>query len=469
MKKLNSVLLGAMLLTSALLIFAPRVQGFFQPELFVSPGTKKFYAPCVVSTEFDISVKLLNQEEETGYAVYAFDFYLYWLNSTFGLPEGDIGKPMIKLVKIEVKPPWPDGQYFIIKNETNPKGGELSYDGTYYSWYHLAITALNTAPPLTDVKIPVVDLTFHIENEPIYPVEWITPFHIGNGTFGLASQMSGQNPKTCEVFPIPHSTEDGSYTIVPKQPEMWVVTEKPMDINEDGETDFYYIVRWTNCTWFTVDIEVKNVGGFYSFYFKLYYNASLLNTDYQHVHIKDFLPPPYTELSVYVYEPDNPWEELGYVEVHVERPCEKPPVCGSGKIVNIDFHTKCPTEPGWKYILPTTVKDAISFGSAYIDCKWFDSTGAATTVYPTLKIFNAEYWFIPKLTDLDQSGHVDLIDLGAIAKQYGKSGNPYADAFTKLAAPTNQPVDLLDVVTVAKQFCKPYTPKDPYTGLPYDP
>jgi hypothetical protein len=91
------------------------------------------------------------------------------------------------------------------------------------------------------------------------------------------------------------------------------------------------------------------------------------------------------------------------------------------------------------------------------------------TLYPWTDYNWVTYWFKPLPQDLDQSGHVDITDLIAIAKQYGKSTFPYAEAFAKLAAPTSGSVDLNDVVYVAKYFCKPYTPLDPYTGLPYDP
>jgi hypothetical protein len=90
------------------------------------------------------------------------------------------------------------------------------------------------------------------------------------------------------------------------------------------------------------------------------------------------------------------------------------------------------------------------------------------TTYPFF-----EYNFIPNKADLDQSGHVDITDLSAIAKQYGNTtSNEYDVEFAKLStlgAGTGLPVDLLDVVYVAKYFCKDITPKDPHTGLLYDP
>lgn len=531
MKKLSSVLLALLLATSGLLVFAPLMpaKGFFQPELFVTPGKSKFYSPCIVSTEFDVSVKLWNQKEETGVGIYAFEFCLCWFNNTLdasqsGCPPmpdagacGCLKDPLIDLVKIDIKPPWPEGEYFIIRNETVEgiwKGfwwidpqcpDDWTWVSGYFDCYCLSITALNTAPTLDDVKIPVVDLTFHIVDEPCFKgyvdedgcgvptYWWWSPFHLQD------TEMSACGG------PLPHGTEDGKYEIIPQKPEMWVVTEKSLDPDDipceppipnpcDWQVAYppgYYIVRWTNCSDFTVDIEVKNVCKMYAFAFKLMFNATLLNTDVQKIHIKDFLPPPYEYLWMDVNIPSDPCDVLAYVEVCVRRPCEKPPVCGTGFIVNIDFHTKCPcncTEDfECNYILPSTAETTLWFEYAFIATKvkccgetkvWAYECGyveppcccgiCADQIEP-LNCFAATYWFIPKLEDLDQSGHVDILDLSAIAKQYGKSGNQWADSFAKLADPTNTPVDLFDVVRVAKQFCKPYTPLDPYTGEPYDP
>jgi hypothetical protein len=82
---------------------------------------------------------------------------------------------------------------------------------------------------------------------------------------------------------------------------------KPCDADGDGRADFHYIVNLKNCGWFTVDIEVKNVGKMYNFSFKLMFNFTPLNTDTQHIYIKNFLLPPYESLQIEVYKPDDPW------------------------------------------------------------------------------------------------------------------------------------------------------------------
>jgi hypothetical protein len=527
MKKLNSLILGVLLLTSVIAFMPMPTKAMFYPEMFISPANPVFYTPCVVSTEFDISVKIWNQIEETGYGIYAFEFWLYWPNSTEWVPggEGDVMQPMVDFVKMEVKPPWPEGQYFIITEELNmthpvdksftvydPWSEEEHLVHTYWNYYHLAITALDKAPPLEDVKIPVVDFTFHIADEPLARnppsdyFNWFIPFVL-DGVKMTDFDAYGR------PTPVPYLTENGVVDLVPLQPQMWLNGEKGYDEDKDTDVDFDYVVRWTNCTWFTIEVEGRRFGKMYGFEFYLTFNATLLNTDLQHIHIKDTVPPPYETLVQEVIPTGNPWESLWQVHIAVMRPCNKPPICGAGPLVNIDFHTKCPTlyqedwlhKPG-VYTLPTIVESSITLAGAKIYSKYYKPTcntymprtygygwlpgdypllvgkkqlSAAITGSDKVKYYNfVKYHFIPLKADVDQSGHVDLIDLSAVAKQYGKgpSDNEYAAAFAKLETKYggDTAVDLMDVVYIAKYFCKDFKtvlkwPIDPYTGLVYDP
>jgi hypothetical protein len=256
-----------------------------------------------------------------------------------------------------------------------------------------------------------------------------------------------------------------------------------------------------------------------------------MTTDLQHIHIKDTFPPPYELLQQDIVIPTGHayWAELSYVHINLTRPCNKPPICGSGPIVNIVFLPKCPTNEGPTglptYKLPTTVKSNITLTDGKIDSKWYTPStlswhkwtygfgaklGACTDCYligapPAVFLSYSlpwpkygwtggdfgsmyalwtttrtetnypwmEYNFIPNKADLDQSGHVDITDLSAIAKQYGNTtANEYDVEFAKIVTTGGTgglPVDLLDVVYVAKYFCKDITPKDPHTGLLYDP
>jgi hypothetical protein len=592
--------------------------------IYVAPDIQEYWAPCMVSTEFFIEIKI--DLQDTGYKMYAFDFNLTWSTK------------WINLTKIEVLPPWPEGKYYIVVNDTAPDPLKL---GRLLPPYQLAITALDTADHVED-KVAVVRLTFHISDEPCWPDIWTEVFDIYHDTL-----------VSCTNTAISHETYDGSVVIHSSKPVMGVVIPEGK-FDEDNE--IWYIVKWTNCSYFTVEVWVYNITKMYGFEFYLYYNSTLLNTDAQHIHIKDLLPPPYETQIIEIHEAPDPWAELDYVYIKVLRPCEKKTIsCAEGPIVNIEFHTKCPTAKGPSgkpvYVLPQNAESGLdlrdaaiyskcplprvykvqdkhivsgkptidgcwdgavvwknlivddfnqslgSFGwfyediwatydaqylyvcagytgvgdpggngwaaaitlglaqslNIYIDsnhnCKidnldaaiivlndwmmrpdgsgywdWvtipsftgsgglmgsqngyvevaiplsllgikeFDcigmqfqafgydvapggeqdwetklSVGLGTT--GGLVVIDGMYYFRPNPFDLNQDGHVDLIDLGAIAKQYGKDTGIAAE-FAKLAVVKGGAVDIFDVVAVAKKFCKPYTPIDPVTEEPYDP
>lgn len=565
MKKLNALLLSVLIASTFLLAFAvvPKAKAIFKPELFVSPSVNEFAGPCVVSTEFDVSVKIFNQATETGIDVYAFSFELWWLNSTYYELEdgghwyspGSIKTAMIDLVNYEIKSPWPEGSYFIIKDELNLTGiwrkfivnrldmysavpAESRNMSGYWNYYKFAITALDTTPGLSEIKAPVVDFTFHIADEPLFaewvddyyyvfgnsyavppnpvawPVPWFTPFHFENSHISYLGPYRDINEAEA-IF------EDGYFGILPRMPEMWLQSDKPWDMDQDGDTDYWYTIKWTAADTFTVEVRVRRVAKMYSFHIVLEYNGTLIKTDLQSIHIKDMFPPPYSSLTQNISVLCNdPWTNPTVLEIEAVRPCNKPPICASGALVNIEFKTLCPTTPKQLplfpygvYTLPQTAISNITLVGATVDSKrWnpdtlnyvtvtygYGSLGPGTVQYP-LRVRPPQlavkadgtpapkpsplnfvtYYFIPKVEDLDQSGHVDIIDLSAIAKQYGKTASQldainytYAIAFAQLddynGNGVSLPVDLFDVVRVAKWFCKSYTPLDPHTGLPYDP
>jgi hypothetical protein len=478
--------------------FIPRAKAMFQPELFVSPNETDFLAPCIVSSEFDISVKIFNEEEETGVSIYAFDFYLWWMNSTEVFSQGDKKQAMIDLVSYTIKSPWPEGSYFIIHDELNTTGIEKTF-GNYHTWwnfYHFAITALDTTPGLSEIKAPVVDFTFHIADEPIYPVNWENVFHFTDAHYVYKDAYGVLHSK--EI-----TTEDGCLEIISKQPQVWLTTDKPWDEDSDGDTDFWYTVQWIKGATFDVTVQARRMPKLFSFGFRIWFNASLITTDLQHIEIKSFMPPPYETLTQEIYiQPFAGglyWTDLSYIDIYVKRPCNKPPVCGAGPLVDIVFTAKCPTIPDLItglpiYILPTSADSYIYICNVCIDSKYYHpSTEEWIELHPSVLVGAPQlsdaagglgplyynwvmYHFRPRRADLDQSGHVDIVDLTAIAKLYGKTAAelkpedlPYAQAFAQLQSPTALPVDLLDVVYIAKYFCKAYTPIDPHTELPYDP
>jgi hypothetical protein len=477
MKKIfGTALIIAFLLPLALMAYrVTPANATLNPEFFVLPVKSKFYAPCMVSTNFDVKVELFNDYQITGKKVYAFDFYLWWFNSTYDYPYPhlrNLENSMISLVSAEVKSPWDEGKYFIVKKElindtqiahftpnwVDPQtGSPVDLTNEYYDGIHVAITAMGEGLALESFKGPVLDLTFHIDDEPGYPDIWFSPFKI------VVVAVSD-----CTTTPVTVTVEDGMFEIVSSEPEIGVVNPNPYD----GVTSKQKFVQWINDTQFTAEVWVWNVTRMYDFDFYLFYPSDLLKLTPQDVHIKDTLPPPYQEVSV-TFDKIN--ATTNYVHVIVERPCTKPPItiCGGAPIVNFYFTTMCWTgshlpKPQWGWI---TVYDP-SLGSAYepeVSTKGSAICPADRTYKPTdptykLSNYDAKYFWIPQNTDLDQSGHTDIVDLSAVAKKYGVVYEGWNELSPAGAGGVGTPVDLFDIVVVAKKLCKPYTPDVTKTG-----
>jgi hypothetical protein len=375
------------------LIMIPNIAnaGAVNPKIWVTPGKKEFWAPCQVSKTFEISIKLWNKKEITGSAIYAFDLKVWW------------DPDLISLVKADVFPPWPEGEYFIIKNVYNETGDEF---------YHLAITALDTAPPLDDVQIVLVTFTFHIEKEPC----WDAIYHTVIDVFGVKLSGPCGEPITITDDDI----TDGDYYIYSTQPALWL---------DPAEFTYGCI-----CKDQVVTVMGANITRMYGFSLTVSWDhPELLEANIQCVHLTDILPPPY---AIYKAEVGD-----DYVTVTVERPCEKPTVTvHEGPLLTICFHT---IFANLGQALPTAVNVSLTIEDAeiYVKCP------TPATIEPLVD--GAVYHWKPKREDLDLSCHVDITDLSAIAKVYGKS-----HVWTQLADPKAEPVDLYDIVIVAKKFCK---------------
>jgi hypothetical protein len=76
--------------------------------------------------------------------------------------------------------PWPAGSYFVVKDEYGTNG--------VMDWWHLAVTAVGNAtlnPSLALGETGLFDaslltLTFHIDDEPCWPLSYEAGFFIGN-------------------------------------------------------------------------------------------------------------------------------------------------------------------------------------------------------------------------------------------------------------------------------------------------
>jgi hypothetical protein len=280
-------------------------------------------------------------------------------------------------------------------------------------------------------------LTFHIDCEPLYPDVWST-------IFDLEATLSGAFVKDdtgdIEILPLPiHEVDDGAFTLMVAQPD---VELKP---------DFFceYKVGMLH----TIEFWLSNINKVYGFGLVVSYNASLLEGDVQSIVISDCFPPPYE----YLHMEQVVVAGIGYFYIEVVRPCEKPTVTHcEGPIVTFSL-TSIYDFPD--NMIPLCANDTITLVSAYVLAKCgCDGTGATVQYdYPgTLALTgsgNIEYYWRPRIGDLNLDGAVDIQDLQALAAVYGMDfgllgwGN---------LDNVNTVVDIFDFVVIAKFFGKPY-------------
>jgi hypothetical protein len=303
--KYKALLLSLLVLSATLVIFAPKADAIVEgPVIWVNPTETKFWAPCQISKTFDVEVKLWNKKDLTGVGVYAFDFSVGWYNSTYGMTcAGSTittdAKSMISLVGIRITSPWE--HYFIVANET------IHHDVDPAGWdeYHLAITALDASPPLEDVQVSLVTLTFHIDSEPCYPDTWTNVF-----------EFQYVELSDIEAEPItPIEIQDGTYTIESSQPDAHLKPDgTTLPINPD--TGLPYIMDYKVGDQYTFDVYLSNMTNVYGFEFYVTFDSDYLVASAQCVTFSALFPPPYTYLAIDV--------TAGAIHVKVLRPL--PPV-----------------------------------------------------------------------------------------------------------------------------------------------
>lgn len=208
---LTGICIMLLVAVSTLGLWLALANAMFWPEFFVWPAKTEIEGPC---ENFTIHVKIFNLEE-TGVGVYAFCFKLLWNSS------------LIRLVAVEYKENiekwWEEGTYFVIVNETgvidatckgwkwvDPQtGGEMDLSGNW-TYYQLAVTALNSAPTINS-KGPLVTLVFHIEDCSCCPPVSTSPLAL------VDTCMSDSNGN-----PVTHKVEHGLYLYDPpttREPE----------------------------------------------------------------------------------------------------------------------------------------------------------------------------------------------------------------------------------------------------------
>jgi hypothetical protein len=364
------------------------------------------------SETIEVDVWILNVVD-----LYAYEFVLYFDPS------------WIKIVDNEVKSVHTAD--FVIAEEVD------NLMGTYTQ----AVTAIAPANGFNG-SAAIANLWFHIEANPCWPAQEEVVLAIE----GAMSDSCTTEIEQCDP-------EFGYLKFKAIQPTIKMLPPK--------------IQKWIVGDTFTVQIEVQDVVKMKSFHLEIYYGVDQITTDEQNVWIKDFLPPPYELTFIDTTTP-------GVIIIQAWIPCEKPAVNGTGEIVGITFTVLDPwggAIPDYEFVEPhdwmpqncTQSIDIAGFIDVY--CPMYREMILHVDVavkQPLPDDFPGEigvYFFTPIPGDLNYDGHVDIVDLSAIAAEYGTT-----DADMDLNG--DGVVDIFDVVIVAKNFCRTEPPVEPYMADP---
>jgi hypothetical protein len=202
---------------------------------------------------------------------------------------------------------------------------------------------------------------------------------------------------------------------------------------------------------FTLTVVVNDIVRMKSIHLWVHFDPTQQETALQDIVIyEDLLPRPWQTFSLAV--------NTGTVTLEIQLSSTEPSMNGTGRIMSITFHTVNP----WPNSFPHYTKTAcgwivenctnIIWKSGYIDTLCgdyhFDDESEIT---------NTPVWytFQPIPGDLDFSGHVDLVDLAMVAKEYG-STVPVGTGFdfTGPAGVPNGIIDIFDAAVVSKYYCR---------------
>lgn len=415
--KYKALFLSLLMLLGPALVFLPKptqaaVGG---PVIWVNPADSKFWAPCQVSKTFNVEVKLWNKMDLTQKNIYAFDFSIGWWNSTFGMdcphgyPVTNQKTSMISLKGVVITSPWKD--YFIVKNETIHHGTPLESDPGWDE-YHLAITALDASAPLTDVQAVLVTLTFHIDSEPCYPDTWTNIFQFEHVLLSDNASLPV----------IPSEVDNGHFYLYSSPPDAHLKPDATtLPVNPD--TDLPYIMDYKVGDEYVFDVYMSNMSRVYGFEFYVCFNPDYLFASTQCVTIGDLFPAPY---SLYLVDVGTP----GYLHVKVLRNYDEKPLisCATDvKVASFCLTTDAPEAYPTltNYMLPAKANTTVTLQWA---AQYAYQCKHEVVYYPQgtpfdLKLENTtiEYMWRPNPVDLNVDGVVDIADLSALAKVYGKT------------------------------------------------
>jgi hypothetical protein len=426
--KYKALFLSLLMILPLVAIAMPVQADINGPVMWINPNAIVKEGPCLVSSTFQVEVKLWNKKDLTGVGVYGFDFTVSWDNSIpAGLicPAQDV--PWFTLMDVEFTSPW--DHFFVIVDE-------LSDDGTSY---HLAITALDGSDALTEVQVVLATLTFHIDCEPLYPDVWTSPITL---TATLTDLVDG---KPVDV-PL-HEIDSGTVTLSVAQPDVYIAPEEFCEFKVDMPH--------------TIEFFVSNINKVYGFGFAISYPSLKLHGDVQSVVISDCFPPPY-EYIHWVIMPDTPTIGFDTMVVEVVRPCEKPSVTHCDEPLATFSLTSIYDFP--EHMIPLCQDDVITLEWAYVlaKCGCAGDGETVTYYYNTVgdvaldvsDLAPIAYYWRPRIGDLNLDGAVDIQDLQALAAVYGELYGPAM--WGDLDNLGNYIVDIYDFAMVAKYFGKPY-------------
>jgi hypothetical protein len=395
----------------------------------------KVWGPCVVSSNFNVDVKLWNDNTTTGkkiYDVFAVDFSLTWSSAA----------AYIKLVSAVAH--LPTGWF--LANETKTADS-----------YNLAMTSMDPANAIWKCNnISLATLTFHIEDEPCFPNSFFTVFDLTN------NGMSGDGTVPFVLTP---EVDDGSYTIISSEPDIHL--DSP-DAKLDNSTKLLYVTENAIGVVHTIKVMLSNITHAVGFYVRVEWSPVYKKTDVQKVRVG-----PDWILANYAYE--NVVVGSGFLEITLKRPAPpvKPLICAKlDEAFEFDLTV---ISPDYGH-LPTPVNTTISIKKASLlalPAEWagadeFNYGWAGPVpefvaeygpVYPAGPMYNwpdsllyscdmINIWK-PKPADITLDGHVNIDDLKALANKYhvAMDWGHLADPIT----PTGI-VDIFDLVFVAKNF-----------------
>jgi hypothetical protein len=285
-------------------------------------------------------------------------------------------------------------------------------------------------------------LTFHIDDEPCWPLSYDAGFFIGNEDGYIPLLDYNTPPELLTYAPILSTgcgqridrleIANGRFFLFSTQPDIDPLIDGGHIFQENAIGQSY-----------TITVALSNITKAYGYSFTLTWDPLWYDTDIQHVTILPAFAPPYELLTMVM----NP--VLGTLTVTLIRPCEKPTIHAAGftPVVEVTFVTTNTPMVG-QIPVATNTTFVITAATLLVKC---DNVVEYTLAGDLLYSGDVIQMFVPKSrADLNIDGVVDIEDLALLAEQYGLP-HPWA----ALAGVDLVTVDIFDLVYVAKRYGDP--------------